>query len=109
MKLNIYDRKKVVKTYTADSYDLMFGLCEDVANAINLDSIKTGSDTELIQAVAKLIVGSMDTVKELLKDIFDGITDNEIKHTKVKEIINVFVEVVKYTITQINIGVDPKN
>lgn len=109
MKLNIYENKKVIKTYEADTYDLMFGICEDVANAIDLDSLQTGSDVEILKAVGKLAITSMDTIKELLKDIFDGITDEEIKKTKVKEITNVFVDVVKYTISQLNIGVDSKN
>lgn len=48
MKLNIYEKKQVVKTYEANSYDLMFGTVEDVANAINLDELKSGTDAEII-------------------------------------------------------------
>lgn len=109
MKLNIYEKKKIVKTYETDTYDLMFGTVEDVANAIDLDSLKTGADVEIIKMVGKLVMTSMDTVKNLLKDIFDGLTDEELKGTKVSEIATVLVDVVKFTIAQLNLGGNGKN
>lgn len=102
MILNIYEKKKIAKTYEADSYDLLFGTVEDVANAVDLDSLQTGSDVEIIQAVGKLVMNSMDTVKELLKDIFDGLTDEEIRKTKVEEIAVVLIDVVKYTFAKMS-------
>ena len=104
MKLNIYDHKKVSKTYTADTYDLEFGIVEDVADAVKLDELKTGSDVEILKLVGKLVLSSMETVKYLLKDIFDGITDEEIKHTRVSEISAVLIDIVRFTIAQLNIG-----
>lgn len=109
MKLNVYDKKKIVKTYEVDAYDLMFGTVEDVANAIDIDSLKSGSDVEIIKMVGKLVMSSMDTVKNLLKDIFDGLTDEELKNTKVSEIATVLVDVVKFTIAQLNLGENGKN
>lgn len=109
MKLNIYDKKKVVKTYEVDTYDLMFGTIEDVADAVKLDELKSGSDVEIIKMVGNLVLTSMDTIKNLLKDIFDGITDEELKKTKVNEIALVIVEVVKFTINQLNLGNNSKN
>ena len=109
MKLNIYNHKQIVKTYTADTYDLMFGTIEDVAEAVDLDSLKTGTDVEIIRMVGNLVFKSMDTVKDLLKDIFEGITDEELKNTKVSEIAVVLVDVVKYTIAQLNKGNNGKN
>lgn len=46
----------------------------------------------------------MDTVKNLLKDIFDGLTDEELKNVKVSEIASVLIDVVKFTIQQLNIS-----
>lgn len=109
MKLNVYKGRQIEKTYTADTYDLMFGTVEDVAEAINLDSLKTGSDVEIIKMIGNLVLNSMDTVKNLLKDIFDGITDEELKRVKVKEIANVLLDVVKFTIAQLNLGKNEKN
>ena len=104
MKLNIYDKKTVVKTYEADTYDLMFGTVEDVANAINLDALKDGTDAEVIRMIGGLVITSMPTITDLLKDIFEGLTDDEIKHTKVKEIAAVLLDVVKFTLGELRKG-----
>lgn len=109
MKLNIYSKKKIVKTYEADTYDLMFGTVEDVANAINLDALKSGEDVEIIKMAGNLVLSSMDTVKDLLKDIFEGLTDEEIKGTKVQEIAVILMDVVKFTIAQLNLLPKSKN
>lgn len=109
MKLNIYEKKQIVKTYEADTYDLMFGTIEDVADAIDLDSIQTGTDMEILKMAGKLVLTSMDTIKDLLKDIFDGITDEEIRKTKTAEIATVLMDVVRYTMTQMNKGISGKN
>lgn len=109
MILNIYKDRQIEKTYTAETYDLMFGTIEDVADAINLDSLKTGSDVEIIKMIGNLVLNSMGTVKNLLKDIFDGITDEELKRVKVKEIAAVLLDVVKFTIIQLNLGNNGKN
>lgn len=109
MKLNVYNKKQIEKTYEAETYDLMFGTIEDIADAVDLDSLKTGTDVEIIKMIGNLVLNSMDTVKNLLKDIFDGVTDEELKRTKVKEIASVLLEVVKFTISQISLGNNGKN
>lgn len=109
MELNIYKKREIVKTYTADTYDLLFGVLEDVADAVKLDEMKTGTDAEIIKIVTNLVLHSMGTVKDLLKDIFPGITDEELKHTRVSEIAQVIIDVVKYTIGQLMQGFNSKN
>lgn len=109
MYLNIYEKKKVVKTYEADTYDLTFGVVEDVADAIKLDDLKSGTDAEIIKLAANLVLKSTGTVRELMKDIFEGITDEELRKTKVVEQAGVLVEVVKYTFEQIGKSLPRKN
>ena len=104
MRLNIYKGKQVIKTYEASTYDLMFGTLEDVADAVKLDELKTGTDAEIIKMIGNLVLNSMGTVRDLMMDIFDDITEEELKHTKVKEIATVLRDVVVYTISQLNIG-----
>ena len=103
MKLDIYDHKTVVKTYETDTYEIMFGTVEDLIDAARLDTIENGSDAEIVVAATNLVTTSMGTVKDLLKDIFDGITDEEIKHTRVSDIVNVIVEVILYAVGQISV------
>ena len=109
MKLNIYDKKTIVKVYEADKYDLMFGTLEDVAEAVKLDELQTGTDVEIIKMVGKFVFSSMDTVKSLMKDIFEGLTDDELRNTKVSDMATVLVDVVKFTIDQLSIGTRKKN
>ena len=104
MKLNIYEKKKVVKTYTADSYDLMLGTLEDVSNAVKLDNMKTGSKAEILSMAMNLVKDSYSTVIDLMKDVFDGITDEELRKTKVIEIVNVLADIVTVTVRQLNMG-----
>ncbi len=109
MKINVYEKRKIVKTYEVDAYDLPFGILEDVADTIDIDSLKTGSDVEIITLVGKMIIKNKNIIKELLKDIFDGITDEEIRKTTVTEMARVIVDIVTYTIGQLNLGNSSKN
>lgn len=105
MKLNIYEKKEVIKTYETDKYDLLFGTVEDVANALNLDELKTGSDVEIIRMAMNLVMTSLGTVKYLMKDIFDGLTDEELRKVRVKEMAEVLVEVARYTLALMDIHI----
>ena len=109
LKLNIYEKKKIVKTYTAETYDLMFGTVEDLIDLIDLDQLKNGTDAEIIKLVGKVIINGMGIIKPLLKDIFEGLTDEELKKTKVSEISTALVEIVKFSISQITKGTNRKN
>lgn len=109
MILNVYEKRQIVRTYEADSYDLPFGVIEDVADVIKLDSIKTGSDVELIKVALDVVLRCTDSVKNLMKDIFDGITDEDLKKTKVTEMAQVLIEVVKYTGEELGKGITKKN
>lgn len=104
MKLNVYEGQNIVKTYETDEYNLKFGTLEDVANAVNLDNLKTGSNEEYIKTAVDLLLHSMDTVKDLYKDIFPGITYEEIRKCTIAEMAVVLVDVVKYTIKLLSLG-----
>lgn len=109
LKLNIYNKKEIEKTYTNDTYDLMFGTVEDFLELVKIDELKTGADTEIVMLVGKAIPRGMGTIKALLKDVFEGITDEELKRTKVKEITRILVDIVKSSVMEINKGITEKN
>ena len=109
MKLNIRKGKEIVKTYTADTYDLMFGTLEDISAAVKLDEMKSGTSEEILKAAFNLISNSMGTVRDLLKDVFPGITDEDIRGASVREIAQVLFDIVRYTIEQLGKGVRGKN
>ena len=101
MKLHIYKNKKVVKTYEASEYDLTFGTVEDIVDVIELDKLSATNNTELLKAVSGLALRSMPTVKWLLMDIFPGLTEEELRGCKIKEIAQVLIEVVVFAISQL--------
>ena len=92
LSLNIYaadDRNKIEKTYTAESYDLMFGTVEDLMQLIDLDKMEDNFE------VTKLVVTSFGKLKPFIKDVFTGVTDDELKRVKVKELISTFIDIFK--------------
>lgn len=109
LKLNIYDGREISKTYTAETYDLMLGTVEDLIDIVDLDSLQSGSDVELVKLAVNALTRGMDVIKPLLKDIFEGLTDDELKHTKVKDLASVLVAVTKFAIDQISKGSNQKN
>ena len=109
MKLNIYDKKRIVKTYEAETYDLMWGTVEDITEALKLDEMKTGNKDEIVKMAVTLVVEAKSTVNDLIKDIFEGITDEELRNTRVAEIASVLVDVVMYTLKELNKGSKEKN
>ncbi len=107
MKLNIYENKKVIKTYEADTYDLMYGTVTDLVKALDLDKLKSGKDEDILDLIMQFLMNGLDAVNDLLKDIFEGLTDEELKKTKIKEIAIVLMQIVNFTFNQI--GTSSKN
>ena len=114
LKLNIYGKneagkKGIVKTYKAETYDIMFGTVEDLIDTLNLDGLNTQDNVELVKVATNIVINSMDVIKPLLKDIFEGLTDDELRNTKVTEIVTVLMETVKFSMAQIGKGINQKN
>ena len=95
LKLNIYNGKSIEKTYVAEEIDIMFGTVEDLLDVINFDNLKDENE------VVKVVIATLKNLKPFLKQIFDGLTDEEIKRTKVKELVPLFVKIVTYSIEEL--------
>lgn len=95
LKLNIYNGKNVEKTYVAEEIDIMFGTVEDLLDVIDFDNLNDEKE------VVKVVIKTLNNLKPFLKQIFDGLTDDEIKRTKVKELVPLFVDIVKYTMDEL--------
>lgn len=108
LSLNIYKNRKVEKTYEVENYDLMFGTVEDILTIFDVDDLKNGSDVEIIKMVTNALPKCIDIVKPLLKDIFEGLNDEELKRVKLTEVAIVLVDVIKYALQQISIGFGTK-
>lgn len=102
LKLNIYkDKKTIEKTYVAQDFDIMFGVVDDLLEALDIEAL-TGSNREsMLSAVSRLIRARKDVIFPLLKDTFDGLTDDELRRTKLSEIADAVMKLAKYSIAQI--------
>ena len=98
IELNIYDdKKKVKKTYSVDGYDLMYGTVEDFVSVIDFDKVDDRNE------LAKMVINGFGKLKPLLKDVFPEITDEELKHTKVNEVIVCITQIANSVAESINI------
>lgn len=105
LKLNIYDGAKIIKTYNADTIDCSFGVVEDILNALNFESIKTGNKLEL----AAMVIKCMDQLKPFLKEIFVGVTDEELRKAKMSNIVDIFKNVYYFANVELGKVTDEKN
>lgn len=108
MILNIYNKNTIIKTYEAENYDIKFGVVEDVIELFDMDELQKGDDIELIKLVGKTIPKSLGSIKNLMKDIFDGLTDEELRNVKIKEMAQIIVTIIKYALNQISDGINKK-
>lgn len=100
--LNIYEKKKVVKTYEADAYDLMFGTLEDFLNVIDEKMFTADiSDFDFAKLAVLMVKNCLGEIKPLLFDVFDGLTEDELRHTKASELIAVVLNIAKYAFAEI--------
>ena len=88
---------------------MMTVLRSGILRLIKIDDMKTGSDAEIIKMVGSMLIGGLDDVKFLLFDMFEGLTDDELRNTRISEIAVVLVEVVKFAIIEMNKNITSKN
>lgn len=93
LKLNIYkSQREIEKTYTANDYEIMLGPVEDLLNALDIEALtNTENKDGIISAASSLMNSRKDVIYPLLKDVFEGLTDDELRRVKVKEVLAVIV------------------
>lgn len=94
MKLNVYkNQKEIAKTVEVDSYDIMYGTVEDAFEI--LEGIEDVNDTN---AVLDVFAKNRTKLDDLLLDIFggEGLTKEDLRMVKVKELVPVFVDLFKF-------------
>ena len=94
MKINIYkNQKEIEKTYEVDEYDIMYGTVQDILEV--LDEVDNLEDNEQL---LKLSSANKTKIEDLLLDIFEpeGMTAEELRKVKLKELIPVFMDLFAY-------------
>lgn len=113
LKLNIYGKgTKIIKTYIVNDFVLTTGICEDILNEVNIEKLIDGKLDEqtLGFEILKIVKKSFNKFSPFLQDVFEGLTDDEYRNTSIKEVANVIINIVKYTISELyNVGNNSKN
>lgn len=100
LTLPIYKGRKVVKTYKADSLCVSFGTVEDIIGALHLDSVRTEKE------IGFAVLGALGQLKPLLRDIFDGLTDAEIRCTHIDDLVRLFGDLYQYAVSSLGAVTD---
>lgn len=104
LTLKIYEGKEVIKTYAAETLDFSFGVVEDILDALDFEHMS--SQTE----IAVMIVKASKQLKPFLMDIFDGVTADEIRHTRMQNLIEIFRGLYQYATAELGAAAgDAKN
>ena len=105
-KLNIYKEhspKKIEKTYETEEIHVMYGTLEDIAAVVNCDIAEKNNAI----AIGKTVVQAMPVINDLLLTMFDGLTREELRRTRLEEVISLIIDVTLYTADEmLNIGAD---
>lgn len=103
LKLNIYTDKKckeIDKALTVNDFELSTGVCEDVLQLIKVDQIDDlAALSEEGQAafLVEIISNNFEQFKDLLKVVFDDLTDEDLSKTKFKDMMHVITQIIKFT------------
>ena len=104
LKLNIYSNerdnqgnRKIVRTVESSTADMLYGPVEEILNILDLQNMKNMSKEQALIVIAAML----KQIKPILKDVFYDLTDEELKYTKTKEVVQVVFTILKFSIDEI--------
>lgn len=101
-KLNIYDGKEIEKTYIANDFALMTGTAEDILKLVDIDKLSGSLDDEkAMMEVLKIVMKAFNEFNPMMKQVFDGLTDEEYRRTRIVDVAKVVMDAVKYTFAEL--------
>lgn len=105
LKLDIYDEKGngIVKTYTCHEFHILTGTCEDLLEAVNIDSMINNNkfDAEAIGlTITKLVTTNYKKFRPILMNCFDGITEDEFKRTDITQVTQNIMKIIMFVLTE---------
>lgn len=122
LKLNIYGQgEEVTKTYTCQSYSIKMRFINEFIKVIDIEKIgriinisekeeKEKQETmELITSTIPMLLDSYENIMEMIKDVFPGLTDEELLDTRLHEVVQVLFGIVKFIVKSIGLASTGKN
>lgn len=98
LRLPIYRNGVIEKTYEVENFRIPYGVIQDVLHLVEVDKLNDE------MAIAGMLLEAFDLVDPLLKDLFPGLTDDELRHADFVDIGLVFTGVARYAIEKLSKG-----
>lgn len=105
MTINVYDSEdRVIKVAEAKKIDLRFGAVRAIMELLNIESIDNTSE------LLKTTYAAWDQLVVVLAQVFPDMEYSDWENVKLKELMPVIYEIVKYSFGEIlKLPKDPKN
>ena len=112
IKLNVYNKNKVVKTYKTSDLYVEVGVVEEIFKLVDIDKLLDSKATqeELGTMILKVLVKGWDCFKDVILEVFEGMTEEEFKHTHLNEVASVIMTILFSALNDLNkINTNSKN
>lgn len=101
LKLTIYKGKEIEKTYTTQDYNVLYGTVEDLLDLLDLEALTSKEKGTMLSAVSRLMKSRQDVINPLLMDIFEGLTEDELRRTRAIDVVNVILGLAGFSFDQL--------
>ena len=98
LRLQIYRNGVIEKTYEVENFRIPYGVIQDVLHLVEVDKLNDE------MAIAGMLLEAFDLFDPLLKDLFPGLTDDDLRHADFVDIGLVFTGVARYAIEKLSKG-----
>lgn len=112
LKLNIYNKKKIVKTYTTNDVNITTGIVEKIFKLVDIDKLlnTSTSQEDLGKMILKVVIKGFSDFKIVIIESFEGMTEEEFWNTHFDEVAKVIMYILTNAISSLNgIGTNEKN
>lgn len=103
--LKIYEGRNVVKEYKAETIDFSFGVVEDVLDALDLEHAADDKGNLNNMRVAAAAIKASKQLKPFLKDMFEGVTDAELRTVRMQNLAEIFRGLYEYAVNELGLAV----
>lgn len=83
-------KKEIEKTYTAEGYDLPFGIIDNVLNTLDFDKM---GEENFDMSLGLSILKNLKEVKPLMLDVFEGLTEEELSRVTTSKLVPIIFKI----------------
>ena len=112
LKLNIYNKDKIEKSYIVNDAYINTGIVETIFDLVDIDKLmsKTTTQEELGKELLKIIVKGWSSFKQVIMELCEGLTEEEWKKTKIGDVAKIIIAILQNALSSLNeVGGSEKN